>query len=180
MNHDENQSANENQKIELPKSLRIDENAWCLIIAFIQVGGGLVGIGLFAYHFGALQSSFLLTLVVAPFFYGIYSGYLLWQGKVKGLNHSLIVQAIQIPMFSFAYVGYNLQIGIVLSIGWFNSKGAFNLHFGSASLISINPSSDTYGVGINLIALAALYYLWTFKKKLELYHQKRQKYPAEI
>ena len=173
MSFTEDKPANESQKLELPKKLRPDENAWCLIIAFIQVGGGIFGIGIFAYHYGTMPNSLLLTLVVAPFFYGIYAGSLLWQGKVKGINHSLIVQAIQIPSIMFDLLGFRSQLGIGLITGWFDSKVTLlQLDIWSYSILHINPQTGFSSAGINLIALAALYFLWSFKIKIELYQQR--------
>lgn len=76
---------------------------WLKVIAFLEIGGGVVGIlGPFAFAANLLtielgdlivQLGFLLPMSVS-----IIAGVLLWKGTYQGLMLSRIVQGMQIPL----------------------------------------------------------------------------------
>lgn len=145
---------------------RIDDDTWCLIIAASQVLGGAGGIIMCVYHFGLEPPNLVVSLLVAPFVWGVYAGVLLWRGKRTGLEHSMALQVMQIVLFAVPLIGYELAVGPALQIGWLGNGLVLSGHFGGYAAFHLDAESAEFRWGINLIALAAFLYLRKIKARL--------------
>ena len=83
------------------------------------------------------------ALVLTPFLWGIYAGVLLWQGKMKGLNHSIALQVLQVPMFGNLYISYNMYLGFQLLVGWFDGP-VIHFWFGANSSYGLMVEQEVY------------------------------------
>lgn len=145
---------------------RIEDDTWCLIIAVLQVLGGLYGIALTVYYHGGEPPSLNLSLLMAPFVWGIFGGVLLWRGMRRGLIHSIAVQAMQIPRFAIPLVGYEVYIGAKLQVGWMGGVHILEVYPGSSVSYFFNAETCAPELGVNLIALAAFLYLRKVKARV--------------
>ena len=137
---------------------RLDNDTGCLIIAAVQVAGGLWGIVGYIIQHGNEPPSLMVTLVGAPTILAIYAGSLLWKGKIRGLRLSMWLAAIQIPLVLVPSFGYYLYIGCMFAIGAIGSKIVL-LQFGYEAHLSILSDPGTHGFAVNLLAAGVLWYL---------------------
>jgi len=172
-------TATGDQNSEHPPIFRLEDDTWCLLIAMIQIMGGVVGAGLFIYQYGSAPYSLIMSLILSPFLWGIYGGIMLWNGKDKGLNYSLIMQAIQIPKLMTPLLGYHVFLGAEANVGWFGSMLKLDWTLGSSAFLYLNTELTSYGAGINLIPLAAFVYLMKFKRKQNLLPDKNSNVEAD-
>jgi len=145
---------------------RLDNDTWCLLIAVIQIVGGLVGIGLYIYAFGSSPPTLQMTLLFAPTLWAIYAGVLLWKGKEKGLRHSTWLSAIQIPEIMFPGFGYSLFVGAKFTCGWMGSSFALNTFLGYNATMYVGQNPERYGLAVNLVAVTTLLLLRRARKRL--------------
>lgn len=130
-------------------------------IAAVQGLGGLLLLWLIGRELGAdgdsrLLPLYLLFLLVA--IVGLVGALLLALDLRLGWQLSTAVQALQVPQWASALIGYKLELGVsvvaavemsanrlALSFDWLLPASAFRLYFGS--------STTTVVCGVNLIAL---------------------------
>ena len=151
-----------------PPNYRLDDDTGCLLIALIQLLGGLLGILKYLLLFGIDLAAYIDSFVFVPFVWGVYAGRLLWKGRVRGLNHSIVLQGIQIPAFSTPLLSYWLNVGPRFFIGVWPRAGIEGLrwqfdlrsHFGFGEVFEFPGLL----IGVNAFALFAFTYL-TFKRR---------------
>jgi len=151
-------------------AFRINDDTFCLLIAALEVVGGVIGIVSFFYQYGTFPLNYNLALVISGFGWSVYAGVKLWQGQRKGLKYSLILQAIQIPVFlshTFGYLFYSgagILMGIIRVGTWDQFKIDFML--GSGWQLTFGLPLPMVGVGVNLVAVATFSYLAKTEIKL--------------
>lgn len=133
------------------------------LISWLQIVGGITGLGLIAYlmlNLGAINGVILLIICVGLglFSYSIYTGKTLLRDSNKriGVILSIINQSLQI--FQGSILGYTFVYGsgANFSLGYESSTFTFNFSvIESTFQMSINTDDDFF-VGINLIAVFLL------------------------
>jgi len=138
---------------------------WLKVIAFLEIGGGIVGIiGPFAFTPDLLSIKlgklFVQLAFLLPMSLSIVAGVLLWKGTYQGLMLSRIVQGMQIPILIYHRVLYEFYTGLGLYV---SLKGIFKIQIepllGAIFRFRVLDEPRYESVGINLIALLAFWYL---------------------
>lgn len=136
---------------------------WMKFIAIVEMVGGIVGIllgiGLAVKFFempASLNGLLLMILFSCPFCAGLF----LWKKHRLGYPLTVIVQALQIPVFSSACFSYLFSSGLFFAI----TIGAMGLNFefniiGSKFNIAVNQN-DPFSIGINFIPIIFLWQLY--------------------
>ena len=126
------------------------------ILLIIQVGGGLLGLGLIGRSI--LTEQITQTAVIIHiafslvFLFGIIAGVTLASKPKLGLWLSAVFQAMQIPVLIAPMAAYALFSGACLNLYRHGTGYGFNFLFGSRYYFSIH-NGESWMVGINAIAL---------------------------
>jgi hypothetical protein len=136
-------------------------NAKIKVLAYYQIAGGLLGIGITIWLIATTEvvtGVLLLILMLAFSLYGFscYCGRELLRGKIeRGLTLSTINQYLQLISFSLPGYAYSFTSGFKVAIGLDFTKEV-NLGL-NASLsefrFNINSDTELITVGINLFAI---------------------------
>ncbi len=143
---------------------------WRKAIALIEIIGGLSGIGLTFYVMINTEADVFTKLLFgglafAPFLISIVAGLLLWRNHAAGAVLSMIVQAVQVPKFSFPGVMYLFYSGVDAGtlLTWPGPGQEVRLHFavnfGGNVRRHIGEHEDGLLLGLNIFALFAFFYL---------------------
>jgi len=126
------------------------------ILLIIQIGGGLLGLGLIGRSI--LTEQITQTAVIIHiafslvFLFGIIAGVTLASKPKLGLRLSAVFQAIQIPVLIAPMAAYALFSGACLNLYRHGTGYGFNFLFGSRYYFSIH-NNESWLVGVNVIAL---------------------------
>lgn len=112
----------------------------------------------------------LFFLLVAFSIFSIISSVSLWRGRAFGISSGLLIQALQIPVVFSSRFDYQLVSGLGVIIGTGPAE-----HFNRLAKLAEfdfkwitgfpNPGDGApFGIGINLVALAA--FIWLLKRRL--------------
>jgi hypothetical protein len=134
------------------------------IFGWIQIIGGITGLGLMAYlllHTEAISGPILLIFIIglSLFIFSIYTGkVLLYDSKRTGIVLTIINQAFQLFQWNILGYGLSYAAGAELLLG---IKG-LSLNFNISAVVStfsmtIN-SSNGFSFSINIIALLIIIY----------------------
>jgi hypothetical protein len=140
------------------------------IIAWYQIAGGLVGIGLMLVVVLLLirtapfsLATFIMLAAVALHGFSVYCGTLLLKNKYRaGLNLSIINQALQVISFAIGGYAYKYIAGLVLLAGFnpANSPKAYiSFSWRPSWQISISAGGNHVDIAINIIALLLLVFM---------------------
>jgi hypothetical protein len=135
-------------------------------VIVLEVGGGFMG-------FWSLFRSWLMDtstptppfdlifpiFIGALFLFGIAAGLAFVEKPQWGIAMSAVYQMLQIPILSSPVITYKLVSGLQLGIGCIEGKTAFMTEFGARCTFSILRRTDSWVVGINLLALALFVFL---------------------
>lgn len=124
------------------------------VIAAAQFVGGIIGLVLFYMSGAEVTTMHLLLLSMISF--AFWAGVELWRGKRRGLNLSIICQALQIPLLIGSALSYKYLIGPHFVVGYFPGQSPVFINILSEAFIYVNTSGIDFGFGINLLALAFL------------------------
>jgi len=126
------------------------------IVLIIQIGGGLLGLGLIGRSILTEQLTQTAVIIhiafIFVFLFGIAAGVALIKRRKLGLWLSAVFQAIQIPIFIGSAAAYALVSGACLNLYRHATGFGFNFLFGSRYYFAIH-SNESWMVGINAIAL---------------------------
>lgn len=150
-----------------PQRAIISKDLWCKLIAGLEIVGGVSIIFSFFYTWGFALPNYWLALVLTVGIWGVYGGWHLWQGSPKGLRHSLYLQAIQIITIEGSAVCWRAALGVGIVVGYFSSGNYSVFSLGGKVAFSLLDPAMSFGIGVNLVGLAALIYLSTVKGRLE-------------
>ena len=158
-----------------------------LIISWIQIIGGIIGLGLIASILlktgvinGALLLIFLVGLIL--FWYSIYSGIKLLTDKTKdtAIILSIINQTMQIFQWNMLGYAFSYCAGVGLTLGI--QGQILNLDFSalmSTFKMSIN-NTDEFFIKINLVAILLIFILFITLKKLRKNKRTQEKQIEEL
>ena len=127
-----------------------------LILLVMQIGGGLLGLGLIGRSIRTeqlTQTAVIIHIVfIFIFLFGIVAGVELVRKPKLGLWLSIVFQAMQIPVVTGFAVSYALVSGACFNL-YRNATGyGFNFLFGSRYYLS-SQTSESWIVGVNVYAL---------------------------
>jgi hypothetical protein len=147
-------------------------------IAYYQIVGGIVGLGLAAW-LSSKTTQFpvsvviIYLLVIGFYYFSIYCGILLLkQDLKKGLKLSLINQLLQV--FNFSVLGYSFKYisGVLLIIGLDftnETKSSIRFSLGSEFQFNLNGggNEELTNLGFNLVAIFLVYFIDRLQHKIE-------------
>jgi hypothetical protein len=140
------------------------------IIAWYQIAGGLAGIGLMLIVVLILirtaplsLATFIMLVAVALHGFSVYCGVLLLKNKYrKGLNLSVINQALQLVSVAIGGYGYKYIAGVAFLAG-FNKANSPKVYISfswrPSWQISISAGGNHVDIAINIIALLLLVFM---------------------
>lgn len=165
----------EHNKKKMNEFIKQNEKTKLKGLAYYQIAGGVIGIGLtiwltaqIAIFTGLLL--LILILAIGLFLFSIFCGQQLLKGNiVKGLKLSSFNQILQTMNFAIAGFAYKFIAGIMLTVG-INYTSNFNFEF-NFSLptfqFNINQDNELLTFGFNIIALGLVFFIDNLKKKIE-------------
>lgn len=138
------------------------------IVALLEIGGGIFGLGWLAYlrypavfvNLGGDDG-----LMVALCSLAMYSGWYLWRGYRRGYRLSLITQAIQLVRIAGPMVSYQCCFGLGIEVGWIRPNlidlkaSVLNVQPGFAFRIQVFADNVPFGFAINVVAVWAMIHL---------------------
>lgn len=162
--------------------LRIKNTTLTLqIISWLQIIGGITGLGLMAYlmlQTGTINGAILLLFLIGIglFSYSIYSGKKLLTDteKATGIILSIINQIIQLFHWSMFGYGLSYSSGAEITIG----IQALTLKFNFSAIVSTFKmaieSNDEFFIKINIVAALLIFVLMDILKELKSRHEKQE------
>lgn len=161
---------NMNELIEIPDRKKLKA------IAYYQIFGGMIGIGLIIYNlFFQLVSitnyKFIFFLIAAGLYlFSIICGiYLIKERWEKGINLTIInqiLQTIQFSIFGYTFI-YVSGLTIYTGIDYTNDFLLKFDFFLSYFHFSLTLNEEVLTVGVNLFSLILIYYITKFKNRIE-------------
>jgi hypothetical protein len=144
------------------------------VISWIQIVGGITGLGLIAYLMlktGAISGAVLLifTIGIGIFGYSIYSGKRLLTDATKNtaIILSVINQAIQVFQWSMLGYGFSYSSGVELILGVQEQTFCFNFAVITSTFeMSFNSNNDFF-IKVNLIAILLIVVLFNILNELK-------------
>jgi len=139
-------------------------NVWFRrLLLILTIGGGFVGVARtiqFFSHVDKVIAYVVLLAFVCLYGYGIFLGVKLSEGPAP-LRHLRVYFGLQIPFISSPIVAYRFATGFQTTIAITQSGLGWDVRFlGSEGQFAI-LSQEPWGVGINVIALAIVFLLYS-------------------
>ena len=139
-------------------------NVWFRrLLLILTIGGGFVGVARtiqFFSHVDKVIAYVVLLAFVCLYGYGIFLGVKLSEGAAP-LRHLRVYFGLQIPFISSPIVAYRFATGFQTTIAITQSGLGWDVRFlGSEGQFAI-LSQEPWGVGINVIALAIVFLLYS-------------------
>ncbi len=145
-------------------------------IAYYQIIGGILGIGLIIYSLlnqsiNTTNYKFILLIIaIGLYIFSIVSGlYLVKEKWEKGINLTTINQMLQTIQFSILGFTYIFVSGLTLYAG-IDYTNEFLLKFNflfTNFQFTLTLKDEVLTVGVNLFALFLLYYIMKLKHRIE-------------
>ncbi len=133
-----------------------------IIVSLVQIGGGLLGLGLIVLSFldGQPTQTVMKFHIIfgCVFLFGVVSGLALIIKPRLGLVLSALFQAVQIPFFIKSGIAYAMSCGACVNLYKHASGWGFNFFFGSRYSLSLN-SEQPWLIGVNIVALVLFVFL---------------------
>jgi len=123
------------------------------ILAFFLIGGGLLGIlnsGLVGFHLGAFIGAVLFS-------WSIVTGVVLWRRMPAGFVWAKILFALQILVLSVGRLVYEFSTFFSFRLMIGDTSHYIGGNIGSSCNIRLFPHSVGFLVGINIVAVVALF-----------------------
>lgn len=140
------------------------------ILIILEVGGGFMGFSviLASQPWNKHINPFVYSGASLLFMFGIFAGLALIKESRCGIVSSAIYQALQVPFISSHVISYNILSGIKLVVGVLRGMPYVTIDIGARVIIVFGGETDSWGFGINLIALILFVYLiFQFLEKLD-------------
>jgi hypothetical protein len=135
------------------------------VIAFLLIVGGLLGIltsSVTGVHFAQQhQDGRVASTIVSRtlFAWSVVTGVLLWRGKPRGFQWATFLFALQVPVFGLSRVVYEFSTFFSLRVMLGDTSRHVGADIGSSSNLYLSPQPVGMMLGINIIAVIALWYL---------------------
>jgi hypothetical protein len=138
-------------------------NAWFRrLLLILTIGGGFVGVVLTMQFFSQANKGIAyatLLAFIALYGYGIFVGLKLSEGPTP-LRHLRAYFILQIPLISSPLVAYRFCSGLQATVAIIPPSFGFDFRLGSEWHFAVS-SSDRWGIGVNLVALAIVFLLYS-------------------
>jgi hypothetical protein len=138
-------------------------NAWFRrLLLILTIGGGFVGIVSTITFFpeaNKVIAYIMLGAFIVLYGYGIFVGLKLSESPAP-LGHLRVYFALQIPLISSPVVAYRFCSGLQATIAIIPPTLGWDSRLGSEWHFAIS-SSDRWGIGVNLVALAIMFLLYS-------------------
>ncbi len=144
-------------------------------LAYYQIAGGVIGIGLTIWLIA--QTAIVTGLAILIFIlaaglytFSIYCGQQLLKGETKtGLKLSVFNQALQTINFAVLGFAFKFVAGLLFSIGIdYTNDFKFNFNFSLCEFqFNINSDKEMATIGINIIAIYLVYYINKLQQEIE-------------
>jgi len=134
------------------------------LLVILEVGGGFMGFSVilafqpWSKNMNAFQWSACIGACFL-FIFGIIAGLALIKESRYGIVSSAIYQVFQVPFILSNVISYNVLSGVKLVVGVLGGMPYVTIDIGARSTIIFNRQTDSWGFGINLIALILFVYL---------------------
>ncbi|MBC3539350.1 hypothetical protein ACFSC6_17420 [Rufibacter sediminis] len=135
-------------------------------LAFYQLAGGALGLGLFLKLIPQLHNPSTSTwvgilLAALLYSYSIFCGFSLLKRTRRAIGASLVNQVLQVFSFGMGGLAYNFVAGVKVGVGIeFLSSWLFKLRLSLSSFqFSLNANTGASFVSVNLLALLLIYLL---------------------
>jgi hypothetical protein len=152
-------------------SARNQSDSGVKLIAIMLIVGGAVGTVISLWGVGQfVRQAFVLIpwmlIIGAIFAWSAWIGVRLWQGMRPAYIWATILLIAQLPVVTAAgfvyhfYTGLNLAVILDLA-----QQSKFDFKFTLGALLQVGPSSgvEDIALGLNLVPLLALLYLWNVR-----------------
>jgi hypothetical protein len=160
----------------MPPYLSLKSKRKIKIFGWYQLIGGVVGLLLTIWLLArAGQMTGILTLLFLVAFglyiFSCYCGWLLVKNNfIKGLNLSVVNQALQVLHFAMFGYAYSFSSGLLFSIGMGIKQGLvfnFDAELTSTWQLSVGTNSTSFILAINLVAIYFLYFIEKLKTAIQ-------------
>jgi hypothetical protein len=148
-----------------------------LLAPLLAVGGG-IGICLFILLALKLAPRdwrilLMITVGIGVFAWSTFVGVRLWRGNAAAITWAKVLFALQIPLFTVHGLNYEYFTGIAAMLR--HGPGGTNLSFriGASLSMEFTPGSQSFMVGANLIAAAALFLLFAWARPNNRFERSR-------
>jgi hypothetical protein len=135
-----------------------------IVIAGLEVLGGFAGLAIASQMaLGSIsipRATLVFSLPALPMLLSLRPGQLLWTGQPRGRGLSLLVQACQLPVLQIGALKYNFFVGARLALLWMTSDVYPRVDLGALLTVQWSGTEAPTVVGINVVALWAIWYLW--------------------
>lgn len=104
----------------------------------------------------------VIGCIVLAFGLCVWTGTELWQKKRRAYRWAQILLLAQIPDLSFPGFAYQFYTGLTLCLAWMretSSTVGFQFELGSAINFRISSEVENFVLGVNIVAILALYLL---------------------
>ena len=140
-----------------------------IISTFLIIGGlfGFLGTYFLVVHeIRQHQDIRVISTVVSVVLFAasIFGGIELWRGKARGFRFAKILFALQIPVFTVARFTYEYSTFFSLRIMLGNTNRTIGADIGSSGNFHVWAQPVGTMAGINLIAVAVIFCLYTISK----------------
>jgi hypothetical protein len=142
------------------------------VIAALEVLGGFAGLVIASQL--ALRSvsiplaALVFSVAALPMLLSLRAGQLLWKGQRHGKVLSIVVQACQLPVLQLGAFKYNFFVGARLALLWMSSDLYPRVDLGAIITVQVAGAEAPPVIGINVVALWAIWYLWRALRIKEL------------
>lgn len=142
----------------------------------LQVGGGFTGFTFvtisLSQHKGGAPHTLILSLFIALVFaFGIAAGLALIEKPRLGVPLSGFYQMLQILHISSLPFTYSFFSGVEVVVGWWKAKPIVMLEHGGRFSVQLFVPGQSWGIGINVIALILFLYLACARSPVERFEQ---------
>jgi hypothetical protein len=140
-------------------------------VSVLLMAGGLLGIFVsiqMAVHFAheSRTDRFVVAALSIPLFaWCMPVAVSLWRGNPRGYRWATILFAAQIPAFCISRLTYEFSTGASGRIMFGHSSHRFGANIGSSLNLLVSPEPPGWMVGINLVAIVVVIYLWTLTRR---------------
>ena len=157
----------------MDNNFKKDTTSKLKLLAFYQIGGGIIGLFLTSWtilNLPGITGILLLIILIAVllYFYSIYCGVLLLKKKIAGFKYSLINQYLQLASFSIFGFSFKYVSGIVLAAGIDMTESFYFIFDAGVSSWQISLYGDTaaFVISFNFAALFLILFIEKLKKTI--------------
>ncbi len=105
-------------------------------------------------------SACICLVMYLIFSLSIISGIWMWYEEARGYRLSVLVQSLQVPVFSLLGITYKFVFGFGILLKILGGGGLLTIEIGGHSYLFLSSEITNAQCGMNLVALFALAFVW--------------------